>query len=314
MGFGSNQIVTGIDVGSSSVKIVRLSHTRGAQEIVGLALAEILEGKPASGDDNEAEVRRRVVNAINRALESVGVDPGRAGTVVSAVSGSSVSVKHVAFPNMNDKELTESVHWEAKKHIPFESSSADLDYQRLKRSDTEQAEQTYVLLGAAQEGLLDDHIALLAEAGIEPSIVDLAPVALINEVDDEGFLDGKTVAVVDLGKTAANLSVYTRGGLFFARSIPISSTRVDWLEHVLTEVRFSLAFYNNETGRKGIEMLYIADGRSLESGVGARFAETLGVPTEFLDPLAAAGGADFGGELKALSPRFALAMGLARRR
>jgi len=155
---------------------------------------------------------------------------------------------------------------------------------------------------------------VLADAGVEPSIVDLTPAALINEVDEEGLLNGQAVAVADLGHQSASLSVFRRGGFFFARSIPIVPNEEKWLEHVLTEVRFSLTFYNNETGRKGIESLYLAGGRSLQSGVVDRFADTLGVSTELMDPLAAAGAFELGGDLEAQSPRFALAMGLARRR
>ncbi len=312
MGLGSNQVVTAIDVGSSSVKIVCLEHRRGESEVIGLALAEVSSSAPGGGDALERQ--RPVVSAINQALSSAGIDPARAGTIVTAVSGASVSVKHVAFPDMTDRELAESVRWEAKKHLPFDPQNVDLDYQRLRREDVESGEDTHVLLGAAQDGVLRSHLRDLAEAGIEPSIVDLAPTALITEVDEEGLLNGQTVAVADLGHSSASLSVYTRGGLFFSRSISISSKQESWLEHVLTEVRFSLTFYNNETGRKGIGSLYLAGGRSLESGVVARFAETLGVATELMDPLAAVGAFQLDGDIEAQSPRFALAMGLARRR
>jgi len=313
VGLGSNQVVTGIDVGSSSVKVVRLAHGRGLSEVVGVALAEIPHS--TSSETDILDVRERVVAAVNQALSSTGVDPGRSGTVVSAVSGASVSVKHVAFPEMSDKELAESVRWEAKKHLPFDTDNVDLHYQKLGRDDIgEDDAKTQVLLGAAQSGVLANHLDALADAGIEPSIVDLTPTALINEVDEEGLINGQAVAVADLGHRNAALSVYTRGGLFFARSIPIVPEQERWLEHVLTEVRFSLTFYNNETGRKGIESLYLAGGRSLESGVVGRFADTLGVPTELLDPLASVGAFELEGDLEAQSPRFALAMGLARRR
>ncbi len=311
MGLGSRQTVTGIDVGSSSVKVVRLAHGRSGPEVIGIALADI---PVVTADDDEASRDARRVAAINQALSSTGIDSGRVGMVVSAVSGPSVSVKHVEFPEMTDKELGESVMWEAKKHLPFSPEGVDLDYQRLGRADAESSEHAHVLLGAAQEGVLEDHLGLLLRAGIEPTIVDLTPAALINEVDEEGLVNGQAVAVADLGRTTATLSVYTRDGFFFARSIPVAADDADWLGHVLTEVRFSLTFYNNETGRKGIESLYLAGGRALEPGVPGRFADALGVPTELLDPLAAAGAFELDDALLAQSPRFALAMGLARRR
>ena len=68
MGLGSNHVVTGIDVGASSVKVVRLSHTRGAAEVLGLALVEIPDG--SSGDADEG--RDRIADSIAEALANAG--------------------------------------------------------------------------------------------------------------------------------------------------------------------------------------------------------------------------------------------------
>lgn len=310
---GSRRVVTGIDVGSSSVKVVRLSHGRGASELLGAAIAEI-QGAGKS-DLPEDAGRLATIDAIARAFVGLGVEPEKAGTIVSSVGGTSVSVKHVEFPKMSDGELSESVTWESKKHIPFDSAGADITCMRLKRGELGGENSMHVLLAAAYEGTVDEHVALLAEVGAEPAVVDLTTLALLNEANAEGLLNGGAVAVLELGRSFAHLSVYVSGGLLLSRSIPIADKDHSWLEHVLTEVRFSLAFYNNETGKRGIDAVYLSGGRALDEIVRQRFEEELGVGVKLLDPLGSVASHDIDvGELKAHSARFALAMGLARRR
>jgi type IV pilus assembly protein PilM len=310
---GSRGIVTAVDVGSSSVKAVRLAHGRGASELLGAAIAEI-QGVGKS-DVTENDARMATVSAITRAFVGLGIEPQKAGTIVSSVGGTSVSVKHVKFPKMKDSELNESAMWEARKHIPFDAVGADIACARLARDESSHEDSMHVLLAAAQEGMVDERVRLLAEAGAEPAVVDLTTLALLNEVDAEGLLNGGAVAVLELGRSFAHLSVYASRGLLLSRSIPIGDKEDTWLEHVLTEVRFSLAFYNNETGKKGIEAVYLSGGRALDEFIRERFEDELGVDVRLLDPLGSVASGDVDmSELRAQSPRFALAMGLARRR
>jgi type IV pilus assembly protein PilM len=366
----SKEITTGLDIGTSSVKVVRLSHKGSSLSLIGIAVAEIVEpsepesevgagaekvvedvpkadARNAPGEEFDIEkvdaaARRRAatIEAIRQALEAAGADVASKPTVVSAVSGRRVSIKHVPLPRMTEEELVESIRWEAKRHLPFDVTQVVLGYQVLEREDaTDNEQQMQVLLTAAEKTVIDEHIGLLIEAGIQPDIVDVAPLALMNEVDEEGLMNGRAVAVMEIGRTWANLSVYMAGSLFFARSFPmfdraddapqgapasdaspIDQTAADigrapWLTGILRELRFSLTFYNNETGKLGIEALYLAGGHALMPGITRVFEEALGVPTHVLNPLERvripSGQTE---ELVSQGPRFALAMALARRR
>jgi Tfp pilus assembly PilM family ATPase len=80
-------------------------------------------------------------------------------------------------------------------------------------------------------------------------------------------------------------------------------------------VQRSLAFYNSETGRRGIDKIYLSGGRALAEGIAERFTDSLKVPTEVLNPLKNLADTEIDIEsLKPQGPRFALAMSLARRR
>lgn len=303
--------VIGLDVGASSVKLIALAHQSATPSLVGISRAEIPTGKP----DSKSE---RTVEAVRTALAESGIELSHRVSVVSAIGGARVSIKHVTFPKMGPEELAESLKWEAKKHVPFKSSDFVVDFQ-LMDNDAVSSDDSlmHVLLAAAEQSAIDEHLAVLQAAGIEPAIVDLAPLGLMNEADAEGLINGRAVAIMELDESTAGLSMYKRGGFFFSRSIGIPSTagKSGWVEQLLKEVRLSLTFYNNETGKQGIERMLLAGGRAKVSGIAESIQDATGVDTDVLDPLRKLRGVDI--DLKAFEkhgPSFALAMGLARRR
>jgi type IV pilus assembly protein PilM len=324
---GSRRAVIGLDVGSESVKAIRLLHTGDAARIAGIALVDIAYPSHNKSDTNPDAVAARV-NAVKSALKASGTEPSHSVYIVSSVGGPNVSVKHVTFPKMSGPSLAESIGWEAKKHVPFGASDFVLDFQPLPRTDADGSDEMHVLLAAAEQRNLDAHVSILMDAGVEPDVIDLAPLALVNEVQEEGLLEG-AVAAVDLGASTLSFAAYRDGGLLLVRSVrmparPAGTTsgeseggeaQSQWESFVLKEMQRSLAFYNSETGRRGIDKIYLSGGRALAPGITERFTQTLNIPTALLNPLEKAAGSDVSlDELKPQGTRFALAMSLARRR
>lgn len=318
--FGTGNIVTGLDVGVGSVKAVRLAHRGKGVELLGLGMADIEGGEGGEPQENPSR-RNATIAAIQKAFAAMGVRPSKAGPVVSAVGGPNVSVKQIIFPAMSRQTFAESVQYEARRHVPFDPTDVVLDFQLLERSDRDQDGQMRVLLGAAKKSVIDRHIEILGEAGIEPMFVDLEPLALLNEADAEGLVNSKAVAVIEVGEAAANIAAFRRGSYFFARSVPLRAglgsqpDDATWFRLLMEEVRVSLSYFDNQTGKQGMETVCLSGGRALREGMVKAFHDALGVPTKLLDPLAhvEAKPAD-PGELGRQGSRFALAFGLARRR
>jgi type IV pilus assembly protein PilM len=328
----SRKFVTGLDVGAETVKAVVLLHARDRVTLVGIALAEIdYPTVNRSATDEDANGAR--IDAIKSALQASGTNTSVSCRVVTAVAGPSVSVKHVTFPKMANPNLAESIGWEAKKHVPFGASEFVLDFQLLAREAGEEADEMQVLLAAVEQPHIDSHVELVCDAGVEPSAVDIVPLALMNELGAQGLVKDGAVASVEMGASTLSVSIYRAGGLLLVRSVSMPATtgagsaaasggegesekaRRRWQTFVLKEVKRSLAFYNSETGRRGIDKIYLSGGRALAEGVAERFTDALKVPTEVLNPLQDLAEAKIDIEsLLPQGPRFALAMSLARRK
>lgn len=318
---GLGNIVVGLDIGSTSVKAVRLAHGRGGPKLLGAAIEEIKPDSGGAGTEASAGAR---LEAVKSALARCGAEQRTGFIVVSAVGGPGVSIKHVSFPSMPKQELAESIRWEARRHVPFGAAEFVLDFQVLdgaSRKTTEEGEMR-VLLTAVERKLVDDHVAFLKTAGLEADTVDLIPLAIMNEAEEEGVLGDRAIAVADIGATALSLAIYKRGGFLFARTIPFAPPAggkgggaKGWLETAVQEVHRSLTFYHNESGKETVERIFLTGGRSLAPEVAGAFQRATGVEVTLLDPFAKLSG--LGDDVDSLRPqatRFALAAGLARRR
>ncbi|HET9328113.1 MAG TPA: pilus assembly protein PilM, partial [Candidatus Eisenbacteria bacterium] len=74
-----------------------------------------------------------------------------------------------------------------------------------------------LLLAAVPREHLERHLKPLGLLGIEPEVVDAAPLALANAVGKDPDLGEDASVLLDLGNHSSHLTIYQRGQPFFAR-------------------------------------------------------------------------------------------------
>ena len=103
--------------------------------------------------------------------------PGKA--VAVSLSGHAVIVKKIVLPAIPEAELGDAIEWEARQHIPFESSDVELDY-LVMEPPAEGGRDLDVLLVAAKKEQVQDYLCVLSEAGCLPEVLDVDAFALQN--------------------------------------------------------------------------------------------------------------------------------------
>jgi type IV pilus assembly protein PilM len=212
-GIGKPSLV-GLDIGSSTVKAVELA-LRGRDkgfELKGLGLASLPSEAIVQGAFLNSGA---IVDTIREAMEN-----GRIKTkeVAVAVSGHSVIVKKVSLPSMTREELEDQIQWEAEQYIPFDVNEVHLDFQML---DTSEADgQMDVLLVAAKRDLVDDYVQVISEAGLIPTLIDVAAFAVENAYEHNyQQSNDEVVALVNIGAQVVNINVVQDGIPAFTRDI-----------------------------------------------------------------------------------------------
>lgn len=347
--FASKKDIVGIDVGSSSVKVVRLRESRGTYHLENLGIMPLGSETIV---DNTIMDSPAIIDTINNLLGSMKIKTKR---VATSVSGHSVIIRKISLPIMTDAELESSIQWEAEQYIPFDISEVNIDFQILG-PDVKDPAQMNVMLVAAKKDFVDDYTTVFTEAGLEPVVMDIDCFAVENMFDyNYGFVDGEVIALIDLGASATSVnvlkgetSVFTRdiqagGNLLneeLQKRLGVSSEEAervklgdydiadvdpdsineilsDAVENLVQEVQRSLDFFTATSSEDRVTKVYLAGGLSSSEKVRSVLEDRLGISAERVDPFrnVTVNEKQFDEEyLNAVGPMFSVAAGLAMRK
>ena len=115
----------GLDIGSSSVKLVQLKEKKGGSQLLAFGSAPL---PPEAIVDGALMNSAAIVQAIQ---ELVAQHKVKAREVAIGVRGHSVIIKKISLPRMTQEELDESIQWEAEQYIPFDVKDVNIDTQIL---------------------------------------------------------------------------------------------------------------------------------------------------------------------------------------
>ena len=210
-GLGKKQATFGLDIGSSSVKVVELAEGRGGFILEAFARVPLPRDVIADGAIREPGI---VAQAVKEALDKAGIK-GRSAVI--SVSGREAITKRVPLPKVGAKELADAIVLEAEHHIPFAVDDVFLDYQVVGESSNTMD----VMVVAVKKVKVLEYVAAVEDAGIEPLVVDLDAFAIQNQYEFNNPGDGgEAVALIDIGASIMKTNVI-RGGLsIFARDVP----------------------------------------------------------------------------------------------
>lgn len=202
-----------LDVGSYSIKLIELKAVKKGYQLVNLAVAPL---PPEAIVDGALMDPGAIAEAITSLVGSVKV---KTSDVATSVAGHSVIIKKITLATMTDDELADSIQWEAEQYVPFDIADVNLDFQILGPDPTDES-QMEVLLVAAKKEIIDDYTAVLAEAGLNPVVMDIDAFACQNMLELNYSLgEGESVAIVNIGAGLSNINIIKDGLSLFTRDV-----------------------------------------------------------------------------------------------
>jgi len=199
----------GLDIGTFNTKIVCIKKVKKETSLVDLVL---LKGS----DPGE------IKNEISRIFEENKI---KDLDVATSVSGPSVVVRFVEFPEMAEDEVKNAIALESERYLPFRYEDVNLDLHMFKGSSQEKGKMQ-VLVVAARKDLIKKKIDFLESAGINPSIIDIDALSLSNCFEKEGVASENAIALINIGSAFTNFCVIEQGFPRFTRDIPLGGSTI----------------------------------------------------------------------------------------
>ncbi|MEY4615608.1 MAG: fimbrial assembly rane protein [Pseudomonadota bacterium] len=218
MFFNSKKVI-GIDLGSSSIKLVELEAVSGGYSLVSFGVVPTPPDAISNGQINEAGPLAGAISGLIQDSKT------KTKNSVTGMWGSSIIIKRISIPRVDSKVLRETIRFEAEQYIPFDISSVALTHVVL---ETNQSTDTMdVLVIAAKSDQLVQYVEAISLSGLKCSIMDANSVALANCFElNYGTFPNETIALMNFGAETTNFVVLHNGDLIFCRDIGVGGNSI----------------------------------------------------------------------------------------
>jgi len=307
--------VLGIDISSTSVKLVELAQTGSGYKVESHAV----EPLPANAvvEKNIAEVEA-VAETIRKAIK-------RAGTknklCALAVPSSAVITKVITMPaSLNDADMETQIQLEADQYIPYALEEVNLDFEVI--GPTEKNPETVdVLLAASRSENVEMRVAAAEMAGLTTKIMDVEAYTIENVyplLPEYEATREKVVAIIDVGATMTSINVMEQGKLAYTREQPFGGKQLTeeimrryglsyeeaglakkegglpdnyvpevlepFKETMANQVHRFLQFYFAASQQAAVDHIVLAGGCAAIRGIDEMIESQVGTPTTIANP------------------------------
>ncbi|SEQ80790.1 pilus assembly protein PilM [Giesbergeria anulus] len=209
--------LVGIDISSSSAKLVELAHNKAGGLVLERCAIEPLERGWIT--DGNIEKFDEVADALRRLVKKSGT---RTKNVALALPPSAVITKKITLPaGMTDQELEVQVESEANQYIPFSLDEVSLDFCVVGPNKSSPGDVD-VLIAASRREKVQDRQGLAEAAGLKAVIVDiesyaarLAASRLIEALPNKGV--DAVVALFEVGALTTSMQVIRNEEVLYDR-------------------------------------------------------------------------------------------------
>ncbi len=321
MGFfkSKKHALVGIDISSSSVKVVELSKSGDHYRVERYTVEPLPQNAVVENAITDVE---QVGKAVDRAVKRSGT---RCRHAAVAVASSHVITKRISMPGgLREHELEQQIEMEADHYIPYPLEEVNLDFEVIGPSESNPNEDE-VVIAACRKEIVDDYIAVVEGYGLTPSVVDVDAFAiesaygLVAKQLPGGGLE-KTVAVIDFGATTThmnvmhnNRSVYTRDHAFGGRQLTEEIQRryglsyeeaglakkvgglpdnyrteilLPFMEAMCQETMRALQFFYSSTSFNSVDQILLAGGCAQIPKIDELIAKRASVHASAINPFA----------------------------
>ncbi len=334
----------GLDIGASTIKAVELSFDKSGYSLQ----ACITSATPAKGMLSESPVdEEEMAQTIKKTVSDAGIN-GKSLNV--ALPENQVYTKVVQMPVLSDRELASAIYWEAEQYIPIPLANVSLSWSILKKPvKGVPGEKMEVLMVGAPTLIVKKYQKIVEMAGFSINSIETEILSAVRSLTLSSASSSLPTIIVSIGAISTSLAIVAGSSLIFTYSMPLGGTAINraiaadfGLTHlqaeeykrtygisngplgqrigkatepivssILSEIKKATVYYSQKYKDSRIEQIVLSGGTAKLPGIGAYFAQNLGIETVTANPWKILATQEIPKEVLDNGPDYTIAVGLA---
>jgi type IV pilus assembly protein PilM len=204
--FGKNKPVLGVDIGSRTIKGVKLKKEKDGR--IHLA-SHFFQDLAQTSDEFPARCNRD--EAFKAAVEIQRLNSSQAA---SAVKDSEIMTFSFSLPHMTEKELAQAVPQEVAEQAQIQVDDYVFDFLSSRHETTEEIKAFCV-----KRDLVLEQMDAIKNAGLKPKSIEPEMMAILSMLEFNDYVSKEEVyVVIDLGESRINTALISDGNLVLTRA------------------------------------------------------------------------------------------------
>lgn len=215
MFFSHSKSKLGIDIGTSTIKIVQLKKENDQFVLETYGMVNAASRVMSKLD---TDVIKQTADILKTLLQKAQISTKK---VVASLPNNIVFVSVIDMPALSDKELKSAIEWEARRYVPLPLEEVTLSWDVMRES--EQAQKIKVLITAVPTTVVENYSRMFNLAGLEAQALDIEARALIRSLAgprQDAFI------IVDIGARNTSLNLVDKGFLRISRNLPVGGDTI----------------------------------------------------------------------------------------
>ncbi|OGE82950.1 MAG: hypothetical protein A2846_02215 [Candidatus Doudnabacteria bacterium RIFCSPHIGHO2_01_FULL_49_9] len=214
MFFSHSKSRLGIDIGTSTIKIVQLKKDNGQTilETYGMVNAgREMMNKQSDVIGQTAEVLKNLLLEARTTTKKV----------VASLPNNIVFVSVIDMPQLSDKEMKSAIEWEARRYVPLPLDEVTLSWSIMPGAQP--GEKHKVLLTAVPTTVISNYLRMFKLAGLEPLAFEIEALALIRSLVGNR---PDALILIDIGAHSTSINLVDKGFLRISRNLPLGGETI----------------------------------------------------------------------------------------
>jgi type IV pilus assembly protein PilM len=224
--WGKKKSYVGVDFGSGGIKVVELLSEKGRARLFTYGFTEKLS---EADSINFVDSPKETGELLKKVFQKAQISNMRAVAGLPIVS---VFSSVIVVPKAGDKELQESIQYQARKLIPMPLEEMVLDFRPIVApavvtpvastsapaapAKKDESKTIQVLITGASKMMVQKYVTLFKAAGIELDSLETEAFGLIRSLVGK---DRATTMIVDIGALRTNIIIVENGIPYVTRSL-----------------------------------------------------------------------------------------------